>query len=109
MAREVVSLRASGGQLCVTRLFSLTCSRCVDTLARPFSQTLPRLHFSEAVVVARGKKEREKEGRWFLFKKRVEKNNVPRFGGKGRIGFGKEFNGSEMQCNPNMLRQAQLG
>lgn len=59
--------------------------------------------------MGREKKESEKGGRRLLSKKE-KKNNVPRFGGKkGRIGFGKEFNGSKMQCNPNMLRQAQLG
>lgn len=26
-------------------------ARCLDTLDRPFLQTLPRLHFSEVVVV----------------------------------------------------------
>lgn len=61
--------------------------------------------------MGRGKKAREKGGRWLLFKKREREKKTMRqdLGEKGRIGFGKEFNGSEMQCNPNRLRQAQIG
>lgn len=82
----------------------------MDTLARPFSQTLPPLHFSEVVVAAVRGGQGKKGGRWLLFKKREKKKTMCQdLGKKGRIGFGKEFNGSEMQCNPNMLRQAQLG
>lgn len=41
-------------------------ARCLDILARPFLQTLPRLHFSEVAVVVfrggQGKKEERERG-----------------------------------------------